>query len=151
MTDNDFQGLFSADEAAELAAAAAAVNTELAKKAAELAAQEPKKDGLWYLRDVTDLNGHNVSIYTINSFGKTIATVKVDNDLEVPTEPLGQVPAGFTGHAITLCSADGGKAIATGGIAIRRPHKDGVHLDTVSIRSYVLPRLPRLFAELYGV
>lgn len=151
MTENDFQGLFGDDDYAEIAASMAEVEAE---HAAEAPAVEVKKTGVWYVEDVQGANGHAISIYALNLGGKTVATARIDNDLEVSPErlaTLGKVPAGVTGHAIVIYSADGGHALATGGIALRYPHKDGTHLDGQTVRAYVLPRAARFIGELYGV
>jgi hypothetical protein len=151
MTDDEFKGLFGNDytEIAE------AMDEAEAAHKAKAEAAKPKKDGLWYVRDEdVPEHGHTISVYALNLGGKTVAWIRVDNDLEVPAEELaklGKVPAGVTGHAIRIFSADGGRDIATTGIALRYPHQDGTHLDGQSIRAYVLPRASRFLGQLYGV
>lgn len=152
MTENDFNGLFG-DDFSEINEALKAAEAEVAAQVEAAAKAEAKQDGLWYVRDEDDANGHAVSIYAVNASGKTLLWVRINNFLEIPTEGIGHVPAGITGHAITIVSADGEKAIATKGIALKAPHQDGTgtHIDGQSVRVYILPRLTRFIGELYGV
>lgn len=156
MTDDDFAGLFSADEQAELAAATADVNAaleakaaELAAKAAELAAKaaEPKKDGLWYSHNEDDANGHTISVYVVIMGGKEIMYARVNTALTVSVPGL---PGGVTAHPIVIAGTLG-KQIETKGFGLMAPHEDGTHIDGQTVRSFLIPRMPRYLGELYGV
>ena len=152
MTNEDFQGLFSADDAAELAAAAAQVDAELAAKKAELEAQAPKKDGLWFSHNEDDANGHTISVYVVRMGGKVVLQARVNTALTVEFPGL---PAGVTAHPITITAGAPGEkpAIPTSGVGVMAPHADGTgtHIDGSTVRSYVIPRIPRFLGELYGV
>lgn len=146
MTNDEFKGLFG-DDAAELEALGAEV-------AAEVAAEQPaapKKDGVWYAHDGVDGNGHTISWYALNSGGKTLLWASVNNALEISTAPLGQAPAGVTGHGIRVYNAQRTASVETNGIAVRTLHEDGVHVDGQSVRSFLLPRVSRYISHFYGV
>lgn len=151
MTDDEFKGLFSAAEQAELESAAEVADLEavVASVAAE-ATSSTKQDGVWYSHDAKDGNGHLVSWYAINMGGKSVAWISVDNYVEVSTAGLG-LPAGLTGHGMVIWNAERTVSHATKGVAVRAPHEDGTHIDGQSVRSFIYPRLPRFLGQLYGV
>jgi hypothetical protein len=138
MGENEFKNLFSAEEIAELQAAA---EDTLAQKPA-------KKDGIWYVAD--DASG-NTSFYEFVIGGKVVLNVAVDNahEKEIPF----QLPPGATAHSITVWDAKRTSFRNTNGFALRYEHNDGtgVHVDGNTVRAYVLPRATRWIAEFYGV
>ena len=146
MTENEFKGLFGEDFEAVAESLANAEAEELAAKAAT-----PQKDGLWYVHDGVDGNGHTISWYALTAGGKTLLWASVDSDATL-TETTGViVPPGVTAHAIRVHNATRTASVATTGVAARGPHKDGVHVDGNSVRSYVLPRTSRWIVHFYGV
>lgn len=150
MTENEFNELFAADDVAELTEAMAAAEAET--KAAQPATPAPTKDGVWYVNDGVNADGHTISWYRLSAHGKAVLWFSVDNDIEVPSGPLGKLPAGVTAHAIRAWNATRTASVATTGLAIRVPHgPDDVHIDGQSVRSYVVPRASRWVAEFYGV
>lgn len=154
MTDDDFQGLFSADDAAELLAAATAAETEVAAEVAAKAAAEPLKEGIWYAGDEANENGHKISMYRLVMGGKVVMWAKVNTELTVSAddEPaVAGLPAGATAHRIVLVNATGTKMIGTKGFAVMAPHEDGTHIDGRTVRSFLIPRVARYLGELYGV
>jgi hypothetical protein len=153
MTENEFNeaknlidGLFGADgKTAEQIAA---------EVAAEKAKAAPPKDGLWYVEDTTNSDGHTISWYRLVAHGKTLLWISADNDLEATPEQIGgKLQAGASAHALTVWSGDRTKEAATKGFGVRVPHPDGsgTHIDGQTVRAYVIPRASRWIASFYGV
>lgn len=157
MTENEFNEQFSADDLAEIEAslseAAAEAEVEAAAAAKLAAKAKPMKDGLWYVEDGTNGDGHTISWYRLVTGGKTLLWFSLDNDLEAPAPAGLHVPAGVTVHAIRVHNATRTASVATSGVGARAPHQDGtgVHIDGQSVRQYVAPRASRWVAEFYGV
>jgi hypothetical protein len=152
MTNEDFQGLFSADEQAELALAAEQAELEAQKEALEAevaAAAKPKQDGLWFSHNEDDSNGHAISVYVVRMGGKEVLYARVNTALTVEVPGL---PAGVSAHPIVVAGTTG-KQIETKGFGLMAPHNDGTgtHIDGQTVRSFIVPRLPRFLGELYGV
>lgn len=151
MTNDEFSAQFDADELA-------AIENEMAEAAAQHEAEtvkaQPVKDGLWYVEDTTDGNGHTISWYRLVMAGKTVLWISADNDLEATPEQLGGVlPGGATGHFLTVHNSTRTASIATKGFGVRVPHGDGTgsHIDGQTVRSYVTSRALRWIGEFYGV
>jgi hypothetical protein len=157
MTENEFNEQFSADDLAEiesaLAATAAEAEAAAVEQAKEAAKAKPVKDGLWYVEDGTNGNGHTISWYRLVTGGKTLLWFSLDNDLEAPAPKGLHVPPGVTVHTIRVHNATRTASIETTGVGARAPHKDGtgVHIDGQTVRQYVAPRVPRWIAEFYAV
>lgn len=157
MTNDEFSSQFDASELdaieSELSETAAAFEAEQAQAAAEAAKAKPVKDGLWYVEDTTNADGHTISWYRLVTGGKTLLWFSLDNDLEAPAPKGLHVPPGVTVHAIRVHNATRTASTETAGIGARAPHQDGsgVHIDGQSVRQYVAPRVPRWIAEFYGV
>lgn len=152
MTADEFNELFAAEDLAEIQAAMQEAEIETAAATPEPTAP-PVKDGVWYVEDVEDANGHQISWYRLAGHGKTLLWFSIDNEISLTAEELGgHLPCGITGHAIRVWSGDRMHSIGTKGFAARAPHPDGaVHLDGQTVRSYVVPRASRWIAEFYGV
>lgn len=140
--NENFENLFNADEIAELQKAAEDV-------AAQVAAETPKKDGLWYVKD----EGGN-SLYALNAAGKTILWFTVDNVAEMTPEQVGgHLPLGMTAHRIVVWNAYRTANLETNGFGARYLHDDGsgTHIDGNTVRAYTIPRASRWIAHFYGV
>lgn len=155
MTENEFQEQFDPTELAELKALEAEMDKAAALEAAEQAKATVSKvkDGLWYVEDGVNADGHTISWYRLVTGGKTLLWFSLDNDLEAPAPAGLHVPPGITVHAIRVHNATRTASLATGGIGARAPHKDGtgVHIDGQTVRQYVAPRATRWISEFYGV
>jgi hypothetical protein len=149
MTEDEFMGLFDKDDIKDVADVFAAVADEAAKA--------PKKDGVWFAENKVE-GGHNLSLYAINLGGRTVAWATINNDW-VETDPetlqaLGkELPEGVTAHRIFIQNAHRTDGEMTNGLALRYEHGDGsgVHADGQTIRLYIMPRLTKIIARLYGV
>jgi hypothetical protein len=161
MTENEFNeakdliaGLFG-DGDAEIQDAVEAFEAHVA--AAPATPPTPAvKDGLWYVEDGVNGDGHSISWYRLVSAGKTILWFSMDNDLAVSADVVmstlgGVLPHGATAHAIRAHNATRTDSVATTGLAIRVLHEDGEHIDGQTVRSYVAPRAVRWIAGFYGV
>lgn len=148
MTDDEFMakhaGLFDAADLGELAEA---FDAAIEDAKAESAAKAPQKDGLRYSHNEDDANGHTISVYTVVMGGKEVMYVRVDTALTVSVPGL---PGGMTAHPIAIAGTTG-KTIETKGFGVMGPSKLGPRINGKTVQSYVLPRLPRLLGELYGV
>ena len=151
MNQDEFTNMFDPDDLNDIAAMAATVDKEVAKAMPT----KPKKGGVWYVRDEQSTDGHTVSVYALNMAGKTLAWITVDNDIvetdETLLAPLGEIPPYVTVHRLFIWNAyrtDG--YLTSNGFALRYPQKHGVHVDTNTVRSYVMPRLALILARLYG-
>jgi hypothetical protein len=124
---------------------------------AELAQHDPaprqlKRNGLSYVKDETRPDGSKVSVYALRVDGKTLLWAKVDLSCTVEA-PQGVVYLGksISWHPIYVVSADGKQSMDTTGRAVLAQHKDGQHIDGMSVLAYVAPRAPRYLAYFYGV
>lgn len=153
MYEKEFKDLFSADEQAELAAAASDVEA-----AADAAAKaKPKKDGVWYDHNEENSQGHSISVYAINLGGKTVAWAIVNNDITETSDLATQLAAATGGaatvHAIFIHNAHRTDGWMSHGLALSYEHNDGtgIHIDGQTIRSFVMPRLSKIVGRLYGI
>ena len=119
--------------------------------AAEVAAEKPAKDGLAYVGDFQDANGHAISRYALTIDGTRVFDVIVDNFAEVPVPAkLGKIPAGVTAHAIMLVKpGETGSPLVTNGLAFRAPHPSGIHIEGRALQAYIYPRAVRFLVQLY--
>jgi len=144
MGENEFKDMFNADEIAELQAAADEV-------AAQVAADTPKKNGIWYSHDENE--GAN-SVYALNMGGKTILWFTVNNTVELlPSQIGGILPDGITAHRIVAWNSYRTANLVTDGFAARHLHDDGtgIHVDGNTVRAFITPQVQRLLAHFYGV
>jgi hypothetical protein len=153
MTENEFNEQFSPEDIAELKALEAQMDEAAAAQAAEAAKVKALKDGLWYVYDGANADGHAISWYRLVTGGKTLLWFSLDNDLEAPAPAGLHVPAGITVHQIVAWNATRTASVKTSGVGARAPHQDGtgVHIDGQTVRAYVAPRAARWIAEFYGV
>lgn len=147
MTEDEFKNLFDSKDIKDVADVFEAIVAEKPPT--------PKKAGLWYAHDEQDANGHSVSVYALNMGDKTVAWVMADNDI-VETDatliaPLGNIPEFVTPHRITIWNGTRTESYVSKGLALRYPQSSGVHIDTNTVRAYVMPRLPKILGRLYGV
>jgi hypothetical protein len=140
--NENLDGIFNASELAELKAAANDV-------VAQVAAEAPKKNGLWYVKDEG-----TQSLYAVNSGGKTVLWFTVDNTTEMTPEQVGgHLPLGVTAHRIVVWNSYRTVDVETNGFAARYLHDDGTgtHIDGDTVRAYALPRIGRWLGHFYGV
>lgn len=153
MTNDEFKGLFSEDEAAEIAAAAEA--TEAEYEAALKDAKKAGQDGLHYHSTEQDSNGHAVVRYAVRMGNKIVLWVVMDMDVQVAPPamiPADAIPAGLVFVRVQVQSADRSKTVETSGSIAAYPSTDGGYRAARSmLRAYVGPRIPRFLGELYGV
>ena len=158
-TNDKYAALFNAKDLNEVAAAFDALVVEAQKNGfgpdGKVASAPPKKSGVWYSHNEQDTNGHTISVYALNMGGKTIAWLTADNDIAETDAallaPLGNIPEFVTPHRITIWNGTRTESYASKGLALRYPQNSGVHIDTNTIRAYIMPRLPKIVGRLYGV
>ena len=109
-------------------------------------------NGLKYFADEIDVTTqHTVSVYHMYVEGKLVFKVFVDNDESADLPDSLHFPEGVTAHPMTIMDAAGTRTIKTNGVAMRQLHDDGVHIDGMTVQSYVYPRLARLLVQLYDL
>jgi hypothetical protein len=153
MTDDEFKGLFSNDEAAEMAAAAKAAEEEYAAQLK--AAKQAGKDGMHYESTEQDSNGHSIVRYAVRMGGKVVLWVLLDMDVHVAPPamiPADKVPAGLVFVRVQIQSGDRSQTLDTTGSIAAYPSTDGGYRAARDmLRAYVAPRIPRFVGQLYGV
>lgn len=115
-------------------------DSELAKPAPT----QTRDNGLHYLADQD-----NVSVYEVVFDNRTVLHVLVDNATQVsmPKELKGHVHPQATAHPIVVANLDHSVQLPTSGIAIMGKH----HLNSDTVRTYVLPRLVRFLVRVYSI
>jgi hypothetical protein len=109
-------------------------------------------NGLKYFTDEVDIaTQHTVSVYHMYIEGQLVFKVFVDNDESADLPDGVDLPEGVTAHPMVVMDAAGTKTLQTKGVAMRQLHVDGVHVDGMTVQSYVYPRLARLLVQLYDL
>jgi hypothetical protein len=144
MGEDEFKKLFSDAELNELQTAADAV--------AKQAATQPKKDGIWYVRDDSADQQNTLSLYAVNAGGKTIMWIAVNNTITLELDGI-HFPGDATAHPIRIWNAKMDQWLDTEGFAIAYTHDDGTgrHIDGNTVRAYAMPRANKWVAHFYGI
>ena len=122
----------------------------------QVPAAQPRKlkdNGLSYFGDeVNAAFGTVASVYALRVDSKTLLWVKVDLSCTVEApQGIHYSDKAVSWHPIYVQSADGLQSADTTGRAVLAQHKDGVHIDGVSVASFIAPRAGRWIAKFYGV